>query len=927
MKRYLALLLIAVMVFTCASVVACDTDGRVYAYLHGYGESAAKRIVYDSDADLPVPHRDGYVFGGWYTDKACTVPFVEHTSMDKSFHLYAKWTELSSVPKHTVTLVYNDGSTADTVLTVAEGLPVSLPTPKYDGYRFDGWYMDPGCLTQYTMQPVTKDIILYAKWTKLPSSEEFTVTFVYNNGDADTSVLVANGESAPLPDLQQREGFIFDGWYLDELFTEEYSDEPILHDATLYAKWTAVEIKEEYTVIFEFYDGMRKVVTVKSGEAVQLPSNPTRSGYVFDGWYYDELCTDAYSGEPILHDTTLYAKWNELLTVTLKFGYDDKEQNIRVNDGETPVLPVPSRSGYEFVGWFADEDCTEPYTPAPLHESVTLYAKWEEIIEHTTHDFGDSYFMYVECAYAGCNVMGRNAGERLYDNMITFNSAKERDITSHYNACRTALSGTATDFAENFLLFEQDIGYLTDQYYWATLYYDVRNYNYTSVYQCYLTNFQRYYQLFIDADELLGDAFWSIYGEDREAVLGYAEMYVSAEESDVDAILEEYYNLLNSYPLNTDSINNLYGRLVNAYNKEARAYGYNNYIEYAYADVYNREYSPADTEQMHAFVKQYIAPALVAVNGMSTSVGRGANSSFYNALSSGRIVEGTISQDATNYIADYFKWLYDNSNDKTIDFYDAANDMFRTGNYFTGRGEGAYTMNVPGERMAAIYIQSGSTYDNAFTFVHEFGHYYNYLYNGEQYLSYDHDETHSQGNEMLFLAWLKENKPADVTTGMTRLEIDQLENILWTVCMSAAVDELEQAAYTGVYGGASVTGNYHNLFGRILDSYGVEASRILKANGNQAYWYYVAFDNAVYYISYAMSALPSIDLYTIAESEGLDKARDVYFKLFTYCDDEARMDAYTYSGEGGVLDYCGLDSPFEETLYRHIGDYVDAFCN
>ena len=89
MKRYLALLLIAVMVFTCASVVACDTDGRVYAYLHGYGESAAKRIVYDSDADLPVPHRDGYVFGGWYTDKACTVPFVEHTSMDKSFHLYA----------------------------------------------------------------------------------------------------------------------------------------------------------------------------------------------------------------------------------------------------------------------------------------------------------------------------------------------------------------------------------------------------------------------------------------------------------------------------------------------------------------------------------------------------------------------------------------------------------------------------------------------------------------------------------------------------------------------------------------------------------------------------------------------------------------------------------------------------------------------
>lgn len=387
--------------------------------------------------------------------------------------------------------------------------------------------------------------------------------------------------------------------------------------------------------------------------------------------------------------------------------------------------------------------------------------------------------------------------------------------------------------------------------------------------------------------------------------------------------MDDYEDALSKSRISPTTINNLYKRLVSAYNSEAAHYGYSDYMEYAYANVYNREYTPTQTAQMHAYVKQYIAPALVKVYDKlnALNVSSTTNQNFYNTLMKGSVVSGNPNRDAVNYIGNYFKWLTDNGNTgKPINFYNAVNEMFCNGNYFTGSGEGAYTMWIPSDSMATVYVERGNSYDTPFTFVHEFGHYYESYHNGGLNLSYDHEETHSQGNEMLFLAWLKENKPSTVTTGMTMVELEQLYNMLWTVCMSSAVDELEQAAYTGSYNGRTVNGGYHALFGEILDSYG-DAADILQENND--YWYYVAFDNAAYYISYAMSALPSVDLYTIAENNDLEIARTTYFKLFRYCEDDVRMASYSYSD---VLSYCGLGSPFEQAIYSRIYNYVNRLC-
>ncbi|MCH5152867.1 MAG: InlB B-repeat-containing protein [Clostridiales bacterium] len=90
MKKFTAVLVALVMILTCIAMVACQST--VLVYLENYDGKMTKTIVYDPSNPLPIPEREGYVFGGWYTDRDLTTPFVNGTKMDSNFHVYAKWT-------------------------------------------------------------------------------------------------------------------------------------------------------------------------------------------------------------------------------------------------------------------------------------------------------------------------------------------------------------------------------------------------------------------------------------------------------------------------------------------------------------------------------------------------------------------------------------------------------------------------------------------------------------------------------------------------------------------------------------------------------------------------------------------------------------------------------------------------------------------
>ena len=115
-----------------------------------------------------------------------------------------------------------------------------------------------------------------------------------------------------------RSGYTFLGWADTSSATEatikagdEVTATKDAPNKTIYAVWQ--EIK--YTVKFESNGGtLVKDQTVKSGEKAIKPTDPTRSGYTFNGWYDKELKTAYDFSTPVTADITLYAKWTRNYT-------------------------------------------------------------------------------------------------------------------------------------------------------------------------------------------------------------------------------------------------------------------------------------------------------------------------------------------------------------------------------------------------------------------------------------------------------------------------------------------------------------------------------------------------------------------------------------------------------------------------------------
>ncbi len=151
------------------------------------------------------------------------------------------------------------------------------------------------------------------------------------------------------------------------------------------------------TIYTEFYSGMTSVgysimctnFSFSCKEYYSLPAAPVKDDYIFTGWYTDEACTKKYRLDYITEDVTLYAGFiPEYFTVTLNYGYDDFNSEVRVrNDGSAFDGSYEPRIGYEFLGWYYDSSLTEPYSDEVITSNITLYAKWEIKNVTVTYDY------------------------------------------------------------------------------------------------------------------------------------------------------------------------------------------------------------------------------------------------------------------------------------------------------------------------------------------------------------------------------------------------------------------------------------------------------------------------------------------------------------------------------------------------------------
>ena len=66
-------------------------------------------------------------------------------------------------------------------------------------------------------------------------------------------------------------------------------------------------------------------------------------------------------------------------TVTFDARGGTDVESVALDYGDTlPAVADPERAGYDFIGWYKDPDCSEPWGgDDTVTENLTLYAGWE----------------------------------------------------------------------------------------------------------------------------------------------------------------------------------------------------------------------------------------------------------------------------------------------------------------------------------------------------------------------------------------------------------------------------------------------------------------------------------------------------------------------------------------------------------------------
>lgn len=263
------------------------------------------------------PTMQYYIFNGWYV-------VDEHGGMDYLFYfdkpitsdltLKADWLANPDYPRYDVTF-YNENNEYMFMQSIVTGEKASRPVdPVKEDYVFSGWHLENGEVFDFDT-PITSSIDLYEQFEEDPLVPRVTITFDSNGGTSVPSQrIIRDKEHATEPDQPTREGFRFEGWYLnDELFDFNSN---VLEDITLVAHWINREDLTKHEVHFLTFKSSVWVrpQTVIDGDRLIKPADPidtTEDHEIFRAWVKEDG-TEYDFDEPVTESFNLTANWSKM---------------------------------------------------------------------------------------------------------------------------------------------------------------------------------------------------------------------------------------------------------------------------------------------------------------------------------------------------------------------------------------------------------------------------------------------------------------------------------------------------------------------------------------------------------------------------------------------------------------------------------------
>ena len=294
-----------------------------------------------------------------------------------------------------------------------------------------------------------------------------------NNGKEDKSVekkyeqSISSENYTPTRPSSLPEYYVFDGWYDNELCEGEAFDfsgkKMPAQNVTLYAKWTASNVKFTYNLNNPegTVDKDTKKVEAGTVASTVLPSIPTINEYSFAGWYYADgngnITSEVFNtNNTITRDTSIVGKW--LYKGELRVVYNpgtEKDATVPTDDKVyaggarvTVAGNATTTSDMKFLGWKLNGNVYKPGQSFEVNKDIAnkdnqiiLTATWGNAETSTTltYDPGNGIGKVKTV-----NVMNNEAVKIKAHNSLEFTAPVEAGKEYYFAGWADSKTGNAT---------------------------------------------------------------------------------------------------------------------------------------------------------------------------------------------------------------------------------------------------------------------------------------------------------------------------------------------------------------------------------------------------------------------------------------------------------------------------------------------------
>lgn len=295
-------------------------------------------------------------------------------------------------------------------------LPKFLNRP---GYKFMGWTLKDEDEEFDFSTPITEDITLETNWEPI----EYNITFTNGtNNEEKTCYYDVDGRKCSFIEynLAVRQNYSFVGWTTSSptdsgaKVVYHVGDDmaPVLgndSNVTLYAVYEPVKYDVKFNLNGGTLNGQETIMSKYSIEdtAIKLPSNPTRVGYKFVEWQYNNK---KYNNEIVAGGMTLTAKWDK---IEYSFKYKNNSPIVCKYDEDCTINATADNvEGKTFSRWYVMVNSKKVY----LNTTVRNFTAQETTTPYVlTPEYVDNYYT-INYNYDGGKASGNNVDTYTYVN-------------------------------------------------------------------------------------------------------------------------------------------------------------------------------------------------------------------------------------------------------------------------------------------------------------------------------------------------------------------------------------------------------------------------------------------------------------------------------------------------------------------------------